>query len=115
MKVWVRADVLAKEIHKLTLEFPSFEKFELGGQMRRSSGSIADNIAEGSCKSTSKDFTNYLNHSKGSATELESQVGRAAEAGYIGLEDKNRILKELDEIVKMICGVARYLRKKGVR
>jgi four helix bundle protein len=112
MKVWVRADVLAKEIHKLTLGFPKFETYELGSQMRRSAGSIPDNIAEGSCKSTSRDFINYLNHSKGSARELESQIGRAVEAGYVSLEDGERILKELMEIVKMICGVARFLKKK---
>ena len=113
MVVWRRSDVLAKEVHRITLGFPSFEKFELGGQMRRSSGSIPDNIAEGSCKGTNKDFANYLNHSKGSARELESQIGRACEAGYIEVKDKDRLLGELGEIVKMICGVARFLKKKG--
>jgi len=112
MKVWHRADKLAKEIHSLTLSFPKFETYELGGQMRRSAGSIPDNISEGSCKGTNKDFINYLNHSKGSASELESQVGRAFDARYISLEDRDRILKELGEIVRMICGVARFLRKK---
>lgn len=112
MVVWRRADVLAKEVHKITLGFPKFETYELGIQMRRSAGSIPDNIAEGSCKGTAKDFTNYLNHSKGSASELEVQVGRAFEAEYISLKDKDRILKELENIVKMICGVARYLKKK---
>ncbi len=111
MIVWGRADVLAKEIHRITLGFPKFETYELGSQMRRSAGSIPDNIAEGSCKGTAKDFVNYLNHAKGSASELESQVGRAAEAGYVSSEDKDRILGELGEIVKMICGVVRKLGK----
>ena len=113
MIVWQRADKLAKKIHSLTLSFPKFETYELGSQMRRSSGSIPDNIGEGSCKGTNKDFTNYLNHSKGSAVELESQIGRAYEAGYISLGDRDLILKELEEIVKMICGVARVLKRKG--
>jgi len=111
MVAWVRADKIAKEIHALTLGFPKFETYELGSQMRRSAGSIPDNIAEGSCKSTDKDFANYLNHSKGSASELEVQVGRAAEAGYISTVYRDKLLKELLEIVKMICGVARVLRK----
>jgi len=113
MKVWQRGDKLAKEIHRLTLGFPSFERFELGSQMRRSSGSVPDNISEGSCKGTDKDFINYLNHSKGSASELEVQIGRVFDAGYISEADRDKYLKELGEIVKMICGVIRYLKKEG--
>ncbi len=112
MKVWQRADVLGKEICRLTLRFPKFEMYALGDQMRRSSGSVPDNISEGSMKSTDKDFINYLNHSKGSAAELEVQIGRAFDAGYIGEGDRDKYLKELDEIVKMLCGVIRYLDKK---
>jgi len=113
MKVWQRADVLSKEVYRLTLRFPKFEMYALGDQMRRSSGSVPDNISEGSCKGTDKDFINYLNHSKGSATELEVQIGRAFDAGYISEGDRDRILSELDELVKMVCGVIRYLKKKG--
>ena len=112
MKVWMRADKLAKEIHRLTLGFPKFEIYELGSQMRRSAGSVLDNISEGSCKGTDKDFINYLNHSKGSAAELEVQIGRAFDAGYISDGDRDRILRELGEIVKMVCGVIRYLKRK---
>ncbi|MBS4073002.1 MAG: four helix bundle protein [Algoriphagus sp.] len=36
------------EIKKLTLKFPPDEKFELISQIRRSSSSIASNLAEGS-------------------------------------------------------------------
>ncbi len=111
MKVWQRADVLSKEICRLTLGFPKFEMYVLGDQMRRSSGSVSDNISEGSCKGTNKDFINYLNHSKGSASELEVQIGRACDAGYISEEDRDKYLKELEEIIKMVCGVIRYLRK----
>lgn len=35
------------EIDNLTLKFPSFERFELGSQIRRSSNSIPANLAEG--------------------------------------------------------------------
>ena len=114
MKVWQRADVLSKEIHRLTLGFPKFEMYALGDQMRRSSGSVPDNISEGSCKGTNKDFINYLNHSKGSVSELEVQIGRAFDAGYIREEDRDRYLKELGEIVKMICGVIRCLKRGEV-
>lgn len=113
MVVWQRADKLAKEIHSLTLSFPKFEMFELGSQMRRSSGSIADNISEGSCKNTDKDFAHYLNHAKGSARELESQIGRVVEAGYISREKGDELGGELLVIVKIICGVIRKLNSRN--
>lgn len=113
MVVWKRADVLTKEIHFLTLKFPKFETYELGSQMGRSGGSIPDNISEGSCKSISNDFINYLNHSRGSALELESQIGRAFDVGYIDVERRDRLLVELREVIKMICGVVRHLKNKG--
>jgi len=113
MVAWQRADKLAKEICRVTLGFPKFEMYALGDQMRRSSGSVPDNISEGSRKSTDKDFINYLRHSLGSAGELESQIGRVVDAGYISGEDGKRFLKELGEIVKMIYGVIRRLKRKG--
>ena len=112
MKVWQRADILAKEIHGLTLSFPKFEKWELGGQMRRSSASVPDNISEGSKKTTDKFFIKFLNDAKGSLAELETQVGRAKEVGYFNDEVERKYLDELNEIDKMLNGTIRFLKKK---
>ncbi len=111
MKVWQRADILSKEIHKRTLSFPKFENFEVGSQMRRSSASIPDNISEGSGKSVNV-FINALKIARGSAKELEVQIGRCFEFGYFSVEDKDKYLKELDEIGKMISGVIRWIERK---
>jgi four helix bundle protein len=45
---WKRADNLFLKLHPLSLKaFPAFEKYELGGQLRRASFSVAANIVEG--------------------------------------------------------------------
>ena len=45
---WQRADDLFIKLHRLSLKaFPAYERFELGGQLRRSSFSVACNIVEG--------------------------------------------------------------------
>ena len=49
---------------------------------------------------------------KGSVKELEGQVGRCFEFGYLSVEDRDRILKELVEIGKMISGVVRKVGEK---
>jgi len=46
-----------------------------------------------------------------SASELEVQIGRVFDAGYISERDRDKYLKELREIVKMVCGVIRFLKK----
>jgi four helix bundle protein len=47
LEVYRKLYELHLEICKLSLGFPKFELFELGSQIRRSSNSIAANIAEG--------------------------------------------------------------------
>ena len=108
--MWQRADKLSVEIHRVTLGFPKFENFELGGQMRRSSGSVPDNISEGSTKGK-KEFVHYLKTARGSAKELEGQISRAFRFGYFSEEDRDRYLKEVLIILKMISGVIRFLGK----
>ena len=47
---WQRADDLFLKLHQLSLKaFPAFEKYELGGQLRRSGFSVPVNIVEGFC------------------------------------------------------------------
>ena len=44
---WQRADDLFIKVHKLTIRlFPSFERFELGSQLRKAAYSVPANIAE---------------------------------------------------------------------
>ena len=45
--VWQRAIELSLAVYKLTAQFPKEEIYGLTSQMRRASGSIASNIAEG--------------------------------------------------------------------
>jgi four helix bundle protein len=47
LEVWQIARELSIEIHKMTLNFPKFEMYEEGSQIRRSSKSIRSNIVEG--------------------------------------------------------------------
>jgi hypothetical protein len=47
---WQRADDLFIKLHQLTLQqFPAFETFELGSQLRKAAYSAAANIVEGGC------------------------------------------------------------------
>ncbi len=47
LKIWQLAREICQRIHKLTLKDPFTRDFKLVGQIKGSSGSIMDNIAEG--------------------------------------------------------------------
>lgn len=64
--VWKKAHSLVLDIYKVTANFPKDEVYGLTSQIRRSSSSIAANIAEGTGKFTLKDITNYFQISLGS-------------------------------------------------
>ena len=72
LQVWEKGVELAKSVYQLTRDFPDEEKFGLITQMRRCAVSIPSNIAEGSARSTEKDFSRFLSISLGSYFELET-------------------------------------------
>lgn len=100
--VWQKSIRLIKEIYIATKLFPKDELYGLVSQMRRSAISIASNIAEGRCRGTRKDFTQFLRIALGSSAELETQIIIAHELGYVDLKLKTRLIDELSEILKIL-------------
>ncbi len=114
LDVWKRALNLTKVIYEITRDFPNEEKYGLSGQLRRASVSVSSNIAEGCGRRTSKDYIQFLHNAMGSVKEVESELFVAEKLGYIKMVDVEKILKELDEIGKMISGVIRHISEMKV-
>ena len=102
LKIWQKSRVLVKEVFLLTREFPAEEKFGLTSQILRSAYSVPSNIAEGSGRSSNKDFSRFLDISLGSAFELETQLILASDINYLSEEQLLHIQDLLQEIQKMI-------------
>ena len=65
------------EIHKLSLQLPKFELYELGSQVRRSSDSIVSNIVEGYGRRRYKnEFIRFLVFSHASCLETACHLER---------------------------------------
>ena len=105
LDVWKRAVDLSKIIYDITSKFPIEERYGLTSQLRRAVVSISSNIAEGCGRRTSKDYAQFLHNSMGSVKEVESELYVAEKLGYLKIEAINPILKELEEIGRMINGV----------
>lgn len=111
---WQKARKLAHEVYELTCLDKFSRDFSLVDQIRRSSGSVMDNIAEGFERGGNKEFIHFLFIAKSSLAETRSQLYRAFDRKYI-LDD---VLKEkLDkavELSKVIGGFINYLLKSDV-
>jgi four helix bundle protein len=109
LKIWQKARVLTKDIYLITLDFQGRENFELASRGRRSAISIVSNIAEGSGRESNKELRRFLNISKSSAFELETQEILAYDLGYI-MEDKlQQMSGKIVEGQKMIFGFRKSL------
>jgi four helix bundle protein len=116
IKAWQDARELCKLIFSYTC-CPEFSKdFRLIGQIRGSSGSIMDNIAEGFEREGNKEFIQFLSFSKGSCGEIKSQLYRALDNGYINSDEFDKAFNLAEEISKLLSGFISYLKtseKKG--
>ena len=83
LKIWQKARELCREIALLTRQDEFSKDYRLKDQIKSSSGSIMDNIAEGFERDGRKEFIQFLSMSKGSAGEVRSQLYRAHDCGYI--------------------------------
>lgn len=93
---------LVKEIYSLTTKFPENERFGLTQQLKRSALSIPSNIAEGWGRNTNGYFIQFLNISKGSLCEAETQLSMAVDLNFIQQDDCNEAFGQTNEISKML-------------
>ena len=75
LEIYQLAYKLAIEVHTMTLQLPNYELYEQGSQIRRSSKSIKDTIAEGYGRRRYKtEFIRYLIFAHSSCDETISQL-----------------------------------------
>jgi len=105
---------LSKIVYDLTRGFPSDERYGLSSQLRRAVVSISSNIAEGCGRRTSKDFVAFMYNAIGSLKEVESELFVAEKLGYVEIGDVEKLIVELEEIGRMISGMIKVEKERGV-
>ena len=109
--VWQESMQLVSDIYELTKCFPTEETYGLTSQLRRAAVSVPSNIAEGAGRFTKKEFLYYLSVSRGSLSEVETQLLISQSLGYCKLE--NSLLNKIDKIFVLLAGLIRNKEKDG--
>ena len=108
--VWQRSVDFIEEVYRVSTRFPADERFGLTAQLRRAAVSVAGNIAEGSGRFTSRDYLNFISHSRGSVKEGESHLLVAERLEFVTKADIERALGFSDEISRMLFSLRTSIR-----
>jgi four helix bundle protein len=105
---WQRADDLFIKLHQLTLQsFPAYERFELGGQLRRAAYSVPANIVEGFARRYRRARLHFLNIAEASLAEVGYCIHAARRLGYISEATYEELDLEIRKVAAPLGGLIR--------
>ena len=103
LEVYQRAYKMSLEIHRVTQNFPNYERHELGSQIRRSAVSVVLNIAEGYGRRDSKaEFQHFLRTALGSCNETLVLIELCKDLKYLTEEQYEEYSREYTVVGKQI-------------
>lgn len=110
--------LLSRVVYSLTCKSEFSKDYKLKDQIRASSGSAMDNIAEGFERGSRKEFIQFLTIAKGSAGETRSQLHRALDQNYITQEEFEHSKAMCLSLARMFYAFIQHLNEselKGIR
>ena len=115
LEIWKEARKLAKVIHTISIETSLNSDFRLKSQIKASSGSVMDNIAEGFERDGNIEFRQFLAIAKGSAGETRSQLYRLLDCGYISEAQFTDLRTDYERLSGKLKNFIIYLNKKDFK
>ena len=107
---WQKTRELCQAVSKLINKARFQKDSNLNGQIWKASGSTTDNIAEGFDDGSPREFIRFLGYSQRSCGEVQSQLYRALDCGYINNSEFIIVYDLASECRKQIKGFRKYLR-----
>lgn len=110
IEAWQEARILCRLVYEVISEGDFAKSYAIRDQIDRSSGSSMDNIAEGFDGGSNAEFIRFLGYAQRSASEVKSQLYRAADRRLINQDQFDRIYKQASLTHSKIGGFIRYLK-----
>lgn len=84
LRIWKLSKELSIDIHKMSLDLPKFELYEMGSQIRRSSKSVRSNIVEGyGRRRYQNDYIRFITYALASNDETIDHLETLFETGSL--------------------------------
>lgn len=118
LEIWQLARILYQKVSAISKILREQKEFRFLEQIKSSSGSIMDNIAEGFERNSRLEFLNSLSISKGEGGELKSQLYRCLDDNYISQDKFSELYNDADILLRKISAFIIYLNKsdhKGLK
>jgi four helix bundle protein len=112
LQVWQKAHELTLEIFRITEKYPRSDMFGIVSQMRRSSSSVAANIAEGFGRGTTKELLRSLQIARGELEETRYFLHLSKDLGRIATEEFVRLNAICDSAGKLLNALGTSLKKR---
>jgi four helix bundle protein len=109
LQVWQKAHQLTLTVYRLTASFPQTERYGLTTQLRRSSASVAANLAEGCGRNGDAELARFCSIAMGSASELEYHLLLARDLKLLKVTDYAELARHTTEIKRMLTGLFQKL------
>jgi len=109
LQVWQKAHQLTLAVYRVTASFPRAELYGLTTQLRRSSASIAANLAEGCGRNGDAELARFCSIAMGSASELDYHLLLASDLKLINSTDYTDLLQQASEVKRMLTGLLQKL------
>ena len=108
--IWRKAVDLSVQCYQVTQHFPRTEVYGLTSQIRRSSVSVASNIAEGYGRKTKKEYIQFLHIALGSLRELDTQLIIAKRVNIVDLKRIEPLLNNTDRMQGILVSTLNKLK-----
>ena len=115
LEIWQEARNLAKEIYIISKETDLKTDYKFKEQIKSSSGSVMDNIAEGFERDGNLEFRQFLSVAKGSVGESRSQIYRLFDYEYISEQQFEDLKNKYENLSGKIKNFITYLNKNDFK
>jgi len=102
LQIWQEGMAVAKSTYLSIEALPSTEKFGLISQISRCAVLVPSNIAEGSSRSSNKEFSHFLSIALGSLFELETQLLLSVELNYLNSKNIEKLIMDIIQLQKRV-------------
>jgi four helix bundle protein len=109
LEVYKAARAFRKVMYAVARRLPDFEKYDLGGQIRRAAVSLTNNIAEGHGRFHYPDQIRFFLHSRGSLEGLVDDLNVCLDENYLPSEEVAQLKERARGVLILINGYLRHL------